>query len=223
MNELEEIVKKMIAAGESEENIALVIQHYNDTANTKEAEIPKGDEAEVVSGVSDSTLAEEGTSSESKAAFDPRFRPIEDKPKPTKEEVDSVMSYVKELNKPTTFDGVDEQALANPELSKEKSELKALIASRPIVADNSKEEARIKEIDSIFDELSAPKKSLRRISNEKLDELDKQLDVLTTKAVQLAKGTSFSFETILKENGTYQDIIRQKNIQENIHQLTITN
>ena len=64
--ELEEIVQRMIDAGESEENIASVIKEYQGTEEKKKPKekVPKGEQAEV-SGESVSTSAEKESSSDS--------------------------------------------------------------------------------------------------------------------------------------------------------------
>ena len=100
--DLIDIIEAMEQAGESAESIAEVVQFYS----SKQPQIPKGDEAEVVSGVSDSTSADINSSSELQAEPDPRFKPLEDRQEPTQEEMGGVNAYVDKTLSPKEIKNV---------------------------------------------------------------------------------------------------------------------
>lgn len=97
-----------------------------------------------------------------------------------------------------------------PDLVDEAAQLQSVIDSRPIMADNSLELSRLEEINAINDSFSQPKKSMRSIYNEQLNEIDTKILESEKKADRLSKNSEFSFEEILNTDGTYQDLKKQK-------------
>lgn len=188
MEELEVIVQRMIDAGESEENIKLVIQDYDKVKDNPEPVKAKGETAEVEDGGSASTSAVDSSSSESPT------KPVE-------------------FNQERFNDMMARQS--HPELFTEMDELNATINSRPIMADNSVENKRLEEIKASIESLSAPKKSGRKIATEQIADLDSQMFELEKKADRLSKNGSMSFEEILESDGTYQDLLNRRRDTQN--------
>ena len=114
------------------------------------------------------------------------------------------------IDRQNTVPDVSITEATNPELYNEKRKLEAEIASKPVMSDNSKEQAKLDELNASIERMSAPQKSNRKLNNEKIADLNAQQDELTTKAVELSKNNNFSVEEILNSDGTYQDIIKQK-------------
>ncbi len=183
MEELEVIVQRMIDAGESEENIALVIKDYEKVKDNPEPVEAKGVATEVEDGVSASTSGAENSSSESQT------NPVE-------------------FNQDSFNDMMARQS--HPELFTEMDELNAIINSRPIMADNSVENKRLEEIKASIGRLSTPKKSGRKIATGQISDLDAQMFELEKKAEGLSKNSSMSFEEILESDGTYQDLLNSR-------------
>lgn len=92
-----------------------------------------------------------------------------------------------------------------PDLASEADELQSVIDSRPIMADNSKELARLEEIQAISDSFSAPKRSMRQYHNDNLKEIDAEILEAEKRADRLSKNSEFSFEEILESDGSYAD------------------
>ena len=101
-------------------------------------------------------------------------------------------------------------AAQNPNLVEEAAGLQSIIDSKPIMGDNSKELKRLEEINAINDSFSKPNKSMRSVYNDQIREIDNRLFELEKKADALSKNSEFSFEEILKSDGTYQDLRDQK-------------
>lgn len=199
--ELLGIIEAMEQAGESAESIAEVVQAYETPKGKPEPVEAKGDTAEVEnSGASQSSSAVESSSLEYNRDINL-----------SKKESKGVTDFIESLD---SAPNVSINSIINPELEKERLELKSIIDSRPLMANNSKEESRLKEIESIYSEMSAPKKSDKKRADEAIEVLNNQQLELEKKADQLSKNSSFSFEEILKNDGTYQDIIKQKTLQE---------
>lgn len=94
-----------------------------------------------------------------------------------------------------------------PELYAEYRRLEKDIAGKPVMYQGA-EIDRMQELEAIFN--SQPeKKSMRRMANEEIAELDKQQDALVSKYVNLDLGER-SIEEVLQSDGTYQDIVKQK-------------
>lgn len=95
-----------------------------------------------------------------------------------------------------------------PELYDEYRKLEKEVAGRPVMY-QGEELARMQEIEEIFN--SQPEtKSMKRIADEQITELNKKQDELTTKYVGIAQRTGQPLEEILKSDGLYQDIVKQK-------------
>ena len=98
----------------------------------------------------------------------------------------------------------------NPDLYKRKKELEAEIASKPIMANNTEMQAELDDINAAISRIDAPKQSKRKKANIALKELENKQFDLEQKAKQLAENSNLSFEEILKSEGNYQDIIKEK-------------
>lgn len=195
--ELIGIIEAMEKAGESPESIAEVVQAYTSKASTKKSEAPKGE----VAGVSGGSVSPSADTNSLLEYGIPE--------KPSDKDVADVNAYVDRQNR---IRNVSITEATNPELYDEKRKLEAEIASKPVMSDNSKEQARLDELNASIERMSAPRKSNRKLNNEKIADLNDKQDELTTKAVELSKSNNFSIEEILKSDGTYQDIIKQKAI-----------
>ena len=218
MNELEEIVQSMMDSGASEQDITDVIEEYDRQEAAKAIktpvttgetpEVPKGEKAEV-SGDSVSPLAAEESSSESKGLNYQAGRP-----QVSEEDKAGVEAYIDEMNKPTVIGGDVAMKVLYPEIANEKEELDAIIASRPVMADNTVEQKRLDEISAITESLSGPQKSMRAIYKESNVKIESRMAEEEAKAETLANGSPDAYEYILESSGTYTDLKseRDKNL-----------
>lgn len=94
-----------------------------------------------------------------------------------------------------------------PDLYEEYRRLEKEVAGKPVMY-MGEETARMEEIENIFN-AQPEKKSTKKLAEGKIAELDAQQDALVEKYSKLDLGGR-SIEEVLESDGTYQDIIKQK-------------
>jgi len=238
MEDLEVIIQRMVEAGESEENIALVIKNYNaDKADQVEAapEVPK----EVVAEASgDSTSPSAGTDSSLDSSVDEGLKAKDEAARRIQKryeeagvteyeineedinrevEATNKVKHITASNKPAkklehwskAHSGFIKE-INNPELYKRKKELEAEIASRPIMANNTDIQSKLDEVNATIERIDAPKQSESRKADIAIKGLEEKQFELEQEAMEAAKSSDLSYEEILTGEGNYQDILKQK-------------